>query len=344
LQQLVKTRSCPLHPEGRVFNTRACKVGTTPFLLCRLSGGIWKAFFFRERIQRSKKTATRSKRFIASAGELTFDMKDAILAGDLEISKGGQRVNGEHSATDTLWPKLRERLRMWPPSSSSVVDSLPILFFGDALSAQVCTVGLNPSMFEYLDKDGQILTGQAQRFYSLTGLGAKSRGDLTDPQADVAIETMRDYFNLGKPVYGSYFRHLSNFVRGMGVSYIEKTATHLDLVQESTDPVWNDLDRDIQSELLKRDLPFLSWELENLPQLRAVVCTGATVSDYVRGLLEVKEVDSGTIERIRWWCGTAKIVNRALKIGGWNYPLDRPTGLGNNGEVKLGQMFAGKLL
>jgi hypothetical protein len=238
---------------------------------------------------------------------------------------------------------MRERLRL-EPSTASVPGSLPVLFFGDALSAQVGTIGLNPSKFEYIDKNGRILVGQDQRFCSLEGLGAESRNEVTDVQADEAIKTMRDYFDHGKPVYGSYFRHLSNFIKGMGMSYVERTATHLDLVQESTDPVWGDLDFGESTKLLQRDLPFLGWELEFLPQLQAVVCTGATVSEHVRGLVEVEEHESGTMQRIRWWCGTAKMGNRGLKIGGWNYPLDRPTGLGNDGEVELGQLFARKLL
>jgi hypothetical protein len=48
-----------------------------------------------------------------------------------------------------LVPTLRERLRV-EPGRSSVDGSLPVLFFGDALSALVATIGLNPSKFEYI--------------------------------------------------------------------------------------------------------------------------------------------------------------------------------------------------
>jgi len=94
---------------------------------------------------------------------------------------------------------------------------------------------------------------------------------------------MRYYFDKGKPVYGSYFRHLTNFLVGMGVSYGDRTASHLDLVQESTDPVWSRLSPCEQSALIKRDTPFLVWLLENLPHLKAVICAGKTVSTQVRG-------------------------------------------------------------
>ncbi len=243
----------------------------------------------------------------------------------------------------TLMPALRDRLRV-EPSLSSVGGSLPVLFFGDALSAQVATIGLNPSRFEYLDRNGAILAGSAQRFSTLASLGARSRGHLSNAQADEAIDVMRAYYDAGKPVYGSYFRHLTNFLRGMGASYIDRTATHLDLVQEPTDPVWNGLGDDERARLLARDLPFLVWQLEHLPHLRVVVCAGATVSHHVRSHIEVDERDRGRMKRIRWWLGTARVGHRELPIGGWNYPLDRPTGLGTAGEVELGEMFARELL
>ncbi len=240
-------------------------------------------------------------------------------------------------------PTLRDRLSV-EPSRSSVDGSLPVLFFGDALCASVATIGLNPSKFEYTDRTAEMLAGSARRFATLGSLGASSRVELSDAQADAAIEVMRAYYDVGRPVYGSYFRHLTNFLRGMGASYGERTATHLDLVQESTDPVWNELDADERAELLERDLPFLAWELEHLPHLQAVVCTGATVSRQVRSRLDVDVRATGAMKRIRWWLGRARVGQRELPIGGWNYPLDRPTGLGTAGEVELGEMFARELL
>lgn len=240
-------------------------------------------------------------------------------------------------------PTLRERLRV-APTRASVDGSLPVLFFGDALSARVATIGLNPSKFEYLDRNGKMLFGRAQRFATAGSLGARSRVELSDAQAGQAIEVMRAYYDSGKPVYGSYFRHLTNFLHGMGASYGERTATHLDLVQEPTDPVWSGLDTEERARLLERDLPFLAWELEHLPHLQAVVCTGATVSRHVRGALDVDVRETGRRKRIRWWLGRARVGRRELPIGGWNYPLDRPTGLGTAGEVELGEMFARELL
>ena len=57
---------------------------------------------------------------------------------------------------DALMPTLRERLRI-ASSLSSVDSSLPILFFGDALTARVATIGLNPSKFEFVGRTGRTL-------------------------------------------------------------------------------------------------------------------------------------------------------------------------------------------
>src|SRR5437660_457287 len=109
-------------------------------------------------------------------------------------------------AQDTL-ERLCGRLRR-PPSQSSVPGSLPVLFFGDLFCARVATVGINPSLQEYLDPDGQELQGDARRFETLSSLGASDRPSLSPEQAAQAIERMRGYFQPGKPVY-KWFRPLA---------------------------------------------------------------------------------------------------------------------------------------
>jgi hypothetical protein len=46
----------------------------------------------------------------------------------------------------------------------------------------------------------------------------------------------------------------------------------------SFEGMWGGLDNDELGWLPARDLPFLAWQLQHLPHLRAVVCAGATVS------------------------------------------------------------------
>jgi hypothetical protein len=116
------------------------------------------------------------------------------------------------------------------------------------------------------------------------------------------------------------------------------------LVQESTDPVWSKLIPNECWALLERDMPFLVWQIENLPCLEVVICTGKTVSEHLCRQVCVHVTHTGAMKRIRWWLGTAHFGQRDLPIGGWNYPLDRPTGLGTAGETDLGKVFAKGLL
>ena len=242
--------------------------------------------------------------------------------------------------SDARQANLFARLRQ-PLSPATVRGTLPVLFFGDLLEAEVATVGLNPSDREYLSKGGLMLAGAAQRFATLDSVGATDRASLTDSQCEEAIAWMRDYYAPGKPVYG-WFNALTRVVDGFGASFRERTATHLDLVQESTSPVWGDLSKAEKTALLEEDLPFLEWELRAFP-LRAVICTGKTVSVNVRQRLGVTVAEEGELARIKWWVGFADVEGREVGFAGWNYPLARATGLGAVGETELGQLLAAKL-
>jgi hypothetical protein len=228
------------------------------------------------------------------------------------------------------------------PSPSTVPGTLPVLFFGDLFGAEVASVGLNPSDQEYLTKTGQMLAGREQRFATLDSLGASDRATLLDAQCDEAVEWMRAYYDEGKPVYGSWFNALSRVVVGFGAGFRERSAVHLDLVQESTSPVWGELPAGEREALLVQDLPFLEWEIRAFP-LRAVICTGKTVSVHLRRLFGVQVVEEGAMARIKWWVGRADVGGREVGFAGWNYPLARPTGLGAAGESELGALLAEKL-
>lgn len=131
-------------------------------------------------------------------------------------------------------------------------------------------------------------------------------------------------------------------MEGFGASFRDRTASHLDLVQESTNPVWSELAVTEREALLRQDLPFLEWEIRAFP-LRAVICTGKTVSVNVRRQLGVEVEEEGTMARIKWWVGHADVDGRRVGFGGWNYPLARATGLGREGEKALGALLAEKL-
>lgn len=158
---------------------------------------------------------------------------------------------------------LLDRLRT-EPILSTVPGSQSVLLFGDAFAATITTIGLNPSKQEYLSQQGEELASSQRRFEALSSLAAASRTSLSDRQEDTAIERMRCYFNPDRPVYG-WFGGLSRVVEGLGMSFRDRTAVHLDLVQEATAPVWSQLtkaDPEQAASVLRRDLPFLQQQIE----------------------------------------------------------------------------------
>jgi hypothetical protein len=244
-------------------------------------------------------------------------------------------------STSPLNLELRRRLRRLP-TPVSVEGSLPVLFFGNALHAQLLTVGLNPSDQEYVDARGVELNGMYRRFQTLSSLGATSRDRLTDSQCDQAIEMMTKYFGPGRPVFG-WFRPLARVVGAMGLSFQDGTAAHIDLIQEATSPVWAGLSKQDQAILLAADAEFLSWQISAFPA-GTLACNGATVLQSVCDLTKAQVVSTGRLGRVRWTVACSRNpASRVVGIVGWNYPLTRPTGLGADGERELGGLLSKQL-
>lgn len=233
-----------------------------------------------------------------------------------------------------------DRLR-WPPVSSTVKGSLPVLFFGDLEHARVATIGLNPSRQEFLSPNGKELDGPARRFETLASLRAEDRTSMTNTQCNQAIQTMRAYFGPTKPVY-SWFRPLARVVEGLGASFVDGSAAHLDLVQEATDPTWSSLPTQDRECLVARDLAFLRWQIEAF-DLRVLVCTSATVLDRVLPLVNAATVSDGQVARVRWKVARGRANGRPVGVVGWNIPLARPTGLDVDGQRRLGALLRDQL-
>jgi hypothetical protein len=236
-----------------------------------------------------------------------------------------------------------DRLRA-DPIPSTVPASLPVLFFGDPFTSAVATVGINPSRQEYLSPNGQELDGTQRRFETLRSLGASSRSSLDAVQSITAIERMRRYFDPDRPVY-AWFNGLSRLIQGMGASFRDRSAVHLDLVQEATDPVWSQLmkaDRAQAVAVLHRDLSFLRKQIEEFA-FRIIVCTSARVYREISHMLRVRLIQSGTLARLNWTVATAELSRGLIGIVGWNIPLARPTGLNRDGQGHLGKLLASQL-
>lgn len=238
---------------------------------------------------------------------------------------------------------LYERLKC-DPVPATVPGSLPVLFFGDPWSAEAATIGINPSWQEFLSPSRRELDGALRRFDTLTSVGALNRSSMSNIQAKAAIDRMRGYFDPKKPVY-SWFSELSEVVSGMGLSFGKRSAVHLDLVQESTDPAWSELKKNdpAQAEsLMRRDLRFLKCQLDRFP-FNTLICTSALVMQQVRTLLNVSEKARGKSARLSWMVSVAETPRGVVGIVGWNIPLKRATGLKRDEHQQLGKILASEM-
>jgi len=237
----------------------------------------------------------------------------------------------EHAATFT------DRLT-WPAFGKTVPGALPVLFFGQIDRARVATIGLNPSDKEYLSRSGEELTGSRRRFETLGSLGLRERREIDATTAATAMRRMRHYFESSSTIY-SWFRPLERVLTGLGASFLDGSAVHLDLVQEPTAPTWSKLravDPIGADELLRRDLPFLRGQLETFP-FDTIVCTSRFVLDALIELTSASVRRTGEMALVSWTHADGRIAGRSVRVLGWNRPLVQATGLTAHGQVELGQ-------
>ena len=116
-----------------------------------------------------------------------------------------------------------------------VTPAVPILFFGNlgayrASPLRVLTVGLNPSLHEFPEKE------PFRRFPALAGEG--------DPEPSRYLDAMSDYFDIDP--YSAWFNTFKPLLKGMEASFYgggASRALHTDICSPvATSPTWNDLD------------------------------------------------------------------------------------------------------
>jgi hypothetical protein len=168
---------------------------------------------------------------------------------------------GRMESTTPLPAYLAARIRRPKPEGAYVVPgSTPVPSFGDARSARVATLGLNPSRLEFLDAKGRLLTGADRRLESLESLGVDDLRDAPPAAVEALWQGCVDYF--ARNPYRRWFDQLEVVLGHVGASYYAGGACHLDLVQWATDPTWAALPRAAREELLAADAAFLRQQLE----------------------------------------------------------------------------------
>lgn len=128
---------------------------------------------------------------------------------------------------------IAERVRRSVPEGCSVIPgSTPVVSFGNAETAWVATLGLNPSLREFTDARGNWLTGTKRRLATPECLGVTDLTQATDDQVAQVVADCYSYFQRS-PFW--WFKALENLMQDtVASSFYDGTACHLDLVQLAT--------------------------------------------------------------------------------------------------------------
>ena len=206
------------------------------------------------------------------------------------------------------------------PGMYIVPHSTPVIYFGDYNSARACTISLNPSNLEFVDKSGELLELDKERLCSRKTLKKTDNDYLTDEDAEKVLKCCKNYF--GDRSYKSWFGPFNKFVEHYGeYSYCKGTCVHLDLVQWATYEKWDKIREDIREKHLKNDLPILKYLLEK--DFEIMFLNGKTVIKNVCSRpclnikLEEKTIPFTETQKVTIYYG--KYNN--IKVVGWNLYL-----------------------
>ncbi len=237
---------------------------------------------------------------------------------------------------------IDDRIRRPLPRGLYVVrGSTPVVSFGNAQSARVATLGLNPSRLEFVDKKGVLLKGPERRLATHSSLGTS---DLSRGTLETVLRVLEDcntYFQ--RQPYCRWFDQLEPILAACGASYYRGSGCHLDLVQWATDPTWSKLETAVRERLIADDARFLASQLQN-ERLRLMLVNGAGVlRELKRSMgdeLHLEEVDSivGHAYRpTRLFAG--QVFNR-VRVVAWSTNIQSAHGVTNELRKELSKRVA----
>lgn len=222
---------------------------------------------------------------------------------------------------------IERRIRCPVPADSRVIPgTTPVVAFGDVSQARVATLGINPSWFEFLDRQRKELIAFDRRLATHRSLGVS---DLEKAPAAAIHQVLADCNNyFQRNPYRRWFDQLEPTLKACDASYYDGTACHLDLVQWATDPGWSKLPTEIQRRRLRDDAPFLLEQLTN-ENIEILLLNGQTVVSAITRDWNVKLDESAPIvglarQDTRLFAGM--ILDRVQTVG-WSTNLQSSYGV-----------------
>lgn len=227
----------------------------------------------------------------------------------------------------------------------------PVPFFGRITEATVATVGINPSIREFVAPDGSELMGEDRRLPTLASLalGDWARADGGDIRA--MTEACLSYFE--RNPYRLWFDVLDRLLHLSGCSYYGKQpAAHLDLFAHATGTRWASLPQTLRKRLVARGRTALAEVIRDSP-IEILVLNGRSVvnefSAAAQFELSATSVPAWTLPR-KTGPGVAGIsysgtitsmagiaFDREVQIIGFNHNLQSSFGVTNSVVQRIAQ-------
>jgi len=193
---------------------------------------------------------------------------------------------------------IEARIRQRPPEGLPVVrGSTPVVAFGDVRGAEVATLGLNPSKKEFLDDNGNELTGAEQRLETLTSLKESDLSLASPGVIRKVFDCCNNYFQ--RNPYRKWFDKLEDILTPLEWSYYSGSGCHLDLVQWATNPTWRGLPHDDGKTLIEGDLWFLRKQVSH-EHIRVLLLNGSSVVKAYTTSFGCELVQKGISGRVGW--------------------------------------------
>jgi hypothetical protein len=159
---------------------------------------------------------------------------------------------------------------------------------------------------------------------TLASLGVESLTEADIETVSGVVRSCDGYF--ARNPYRRWFDQLEFVLAGIGESYYDGSACHLDLVQWATDPVWGKLEPRDRMRLLDADREFFVAQLEN-EQIERLLLNGRAVvetcSKALNWTLEV--VGTTTFGRSR--CELFSGAIGSVSVAGWSVNLQSSFGV-----------------
>lgn len=211
-----------------------------------------------------------------------------------------------------------------------VNECLPVGAFGNVLgkSVWVATIGLNPALNEFYERDYQKPKSREQRLAMLHDYKLTSRADLREVDIKDAKKRSEEYFVNADREYHSYFEKLESLISRIEPrwSFVSGRVVHLDLVACPTQKRFGELSDSCRKQLIANCRVHFLEKLSNLPNKTLLLFDGASIVNEMRNLGATFDQEGGHLINLQYnrgYIGKFKLGEKEFPFRGWSMPAGK---------------------